>query len=111
MEMIRADRDRLRQRIKRDRAILFQQPTGVGHFGNFLLLRRERIRPTAFAGPKTARERRAGIVEKTDVLTQRMTCAARRTAKNTGGQHGKDELTVGFRIAIENRLPARLVVV
>ena len=109
MKVVWANRHSLCQCLKRDRAVLLQQPTGAGHFGYILLFRRKAVGLAAFAGAETARQRGAGVALETYVLAQRMARAAGRTAKDTGGQYGKHELTVGLNIAIENRLPARLV--
>jgi hypothetical protein len=52
--MKRADRQLARQRLEGQGRVLLQQPTGLRHFVDPLLLRRVFIRLAAFAGAESA---------------------------------------------------------
>ena len=109
MKMKGADRQLLCQCLKGHRRFLFQQATGPGNFVHLLLLRIASIRLAALTGTKAIGDSRLNTGVKAHILPQRSPRTAGRAATDTGGQYGKDKLTIGSHITIAHRLPAAIV--
>ena len=107
--MKRADRQLTSQRLKGQGRVLLQQPAGLRHFVDPLLLRIVFIRLAAFARAEPRRHGSGDVGKKAHVFPPRTTRAAGRAAADTGGQYRKDKLTIGPGITFADRLPAAVI--
>ncbi len=107
--MKRAHRQLACQRLEGQGRVLLQQPTGLRHFVDPLLLRVVFIRLAAFAGAESRRHGGGDVGKKAYVFPPRAPRAAGGTTADAGGQYRKDELTIGPGITFADRLPAAII--
>ncbi len=105
--MKRAHRQLACQRLEGQGRVLLQQPTGLRHFVDPLLLRVVFIRLERLAGGENRRHGGGDVGKSVRFLAAR--AASGRMTADAGGQYRKDELTIGPGITFADRLPAAII--